>query len=121
MSGNREMATTGIEALNETYRTGDVAAWRRQVERYFGADVTLETGGMAFTEGEWHGHDGVVAFVANQMDVLEGMWIRIDELIEVGESVLIAGITFGGPRYWARDVARERRGGAPRLRGVESR
>ena len=90
------MARTGLEALNETYRTGDVTHWRSHVEAYFAADVTLETGGMAFTEGEWRGHDGVVGFVANQMDVLEGMWIRIDDLVEVGDNALIVGITFGG-------------------------
>jgi hypothetical protein len=50
----------------------------------------------AFTEGEWRGRDGAVRFVANHMDVLEGVWLRVDEHIGAGEDQLVVAITFGG-------------------------
>ena len=56
----------------------------------------LEAETDAFTEGEWRGHEGAVGFVANQMDVLDGMWLRGDEYLEVGEDRLLVAITFGG-------------------------
>ena len=51
----------------------------------------------AFTEGVWRGHDGAVGFVANQMEVLDGMWRHVDEYIDVGDGdVIVVAITFGG-------------------------
>ena len=55
-----------------------------------------EAGTEAFTEGEWRGHEGAVGFVANQMEVLEDMWLRGDEYIDVDEDWLIVAATFGG-------------------------
>jgi hypothetical protein len=103
---NVEMAHQGAEAINETYRTGDLRPWRRHVERMFDAEVVLEGGGAGtFTEGEWRGHEGAVAFVANQMDVLDGMWLRADEVIDVSDDLLIVAITFGGhARHTGLDV-----------------
>jgi uncharacterized protein YuzE len=86
----------GVAAINDGYRTGDLGPWRRHVERAFEPDVVLETGTATFTEGEWHGHEGVVGFVANQMEVLTGMWMRADEFIELDEDRFVVGITFGG-------------------------
>ena len=62
----------------------------------FSPEVVLDTEGAAFTEGEWRGHDGVIQFVANQMEVLDGMWIRSDEFIDVNDNCLIVVIAFGG-------------------------
>ena len=93
---NVELAREGIAALNEAYRTGDVEPWRRQVEKAFDPQVVLEAGIDAFTEGEWRGHEGVVGFVANQMEVLEGMSIHVDDYTDVDENCLIVAITFGG-------------------------
>ena len=59
-------------------------------------EVVLEAGTEAFTEGEWRGHEGAVGFVANQMEVLEGMWLRGNEYIDVDEDWLIVAATFGG-------------------------
>jgi ketosteroid isomerase-like protein len=92
---NVESAKRGLAAINETYRTGDLQAWRRVVEAEFDPEVVLEAT-EAFTEGEWRGHAGAVGFVANQMDVLEDMWIRPDEYIDAGDDCLIVAITFGG-------------------------
>jgi ketosteroid isomerase-like protein len=93
---NVELARRGLAAINETYRTGDLRAWQRVVEEAFDPKVILEAADEAFTEGEWRGHAGAVSFVANQMEVLEGMWIRPDEYIDAGKDCLIVAITFGG-------------------------
>jgi len=93
---NVELAKQGIAAINNAYRTGDITPWRKQVEQAFDAEVVLEAGTEAFTEGEWRGHEGAVGFVGNQMEVLEGMWLRVDEYIDVDEHWLIVAATFGG-------------------------
>jgi hypothetical protein len=103
---NVQLARDGIEAINETYKTGELLPWRRHVERTFDPDVLLEGApSEAFTEGEWRGHEGVVGFVANQMEVLEGMWLRGEEYIDVSDELLIVAISFGGQaRYSGIDV-----------------
>ncbi len=84
-----------MAAVNEAYETGDLESWRRHVGTWFEEDVILEAGG-AFTEGEWRGREGAVGFVANQMEVLTGMWVRVDELIEAGDERLVVAMSFGG-------------------------
>jgi ketosteroid isomerase-like protein len=96
MSRIADIAHEGIAALNETYRAGDTLAWRRHVEAALDEDVTLEPGGLGFTEGEWRGHDGAVGFVANQMDALDEMWIRVQEIIEIDDDCAVVGVAFGG-------------------------
>jgi ketosteroid isomerase-like protein len=93
---NLIIAQQGLAAINETYRTGDLELWRRHVEEVFDPEVVLESETGAFTEGRWQGHDGAIAFVANQMEVLEEMWLRIDEYLEASEECLIVPVTFGG-------------------------
>ncbi len=93
---NVELAKEGIAAINRAYRTGDITPWRRAVEEAFDPEVVLEAGTEAFTEGEWRGHEGAVGFVANQMEVLKEMWLRVDEYIDVDEDWLIVAATFGG-------------------------
>jgi ketosteroid isomerase-like protein len=92
---NYELAKQAIAAVNEAYAKDDIAPWRHEAERIFDPEVVLEAGD-AFTEGEWHGKEGAVGFVANQMEVLKEMWMRLDEFIDVGENCFIVGITFGG-------------------------
>jgi len=102
---NVELAKRGLAAINETYRTGDVRAWQEVVEETFDPEVRLEAADQAFTEGEWRGHAGAVGFVANQMEVLESMWIRTDEYIDAGDDCLVVAITFGGrARYTGIEV-----------------
>jgi len=93
---NAELVREGIAALNESYGTRDIQPWRRHVEKAFDPEVVLEPGEHTFTEGEWRGHEGAVGFVANQMEVLEDMWIEVDEYTEVDEACLIVAISFGG-------------------------
>jgi len=91
-----EFAERAVVAINETYRTGDTRPWQSHVEAAFDPDIVLETGEQAFTEGEWRGHDGAVGFVANQMEVLDDMWLRVDEYLHVDDELLVAAISFGG-------------------------
>ena len=94
---NAELVDEAVAVINETYRTGDTKPWRRYVEAQCHPEIVLEAPTDAFTEGEWHGPDGAVAFVANQMEVLEDMWLRLDEHIDVNDDdVIVVAITFGG-------------------------
>jgi ketosteroid isomerase-like protein len=92
----KEFAERALAAVNETYRTGDMRPWRQHVEETCHRDIVLESSGEAFTEGEWRGRDGVVGFVANQMEVLDDMWLRVDEYLHVEAGLLVAAISFGG-------------------------
>ena len=102
---NVDLADRAVAAVNETYRTGDMGPWRRFVEETCDPDIVLEARGGAFTEGQWRGHEGVVGFVANQMEVLEDMWLRADEYLRADDECVAAAITFGGrARYTGLDV-----------------
>ena len=91
-----EFAERGLAAINEAYQTRDMPAWRQFVEDTFDSDIVLESTGEAFTEGEWSGHEGAVGFVANQMEVLDEMWLRVDEYLYVDAELLVVAISFGG-------------------------
>jgi hypothetical protein len=94
---NVEVVEQAVAAVNETYRTGDLRPWRRFVEAECDPEIVLDAPTDAFTEGEWRCHDGAVGFVANQMEVLDGMWLRVDEYIDVDDGgVIVVAITFGG-------------------------
>src|SRR5436190_23879822 len=92
---NFELAKQGIAAINEAYAKDDIAPWRQRVKTIFDPEVVLQAGD-AFTEGEWHGKEGAIGFVANQMEVLKEMWMRLDEFIDVDENCFIVGITIRG-------------------------
>src|SRR4051794_33980340 len=93
---NVEIARRAVTAINETYQTGDLVAWRRFVEETCAPEIVLESGTEALTEGPWHGQDGLVAFVANQMEVLDEMWVRVDEYLYDDGDWLLLAIAFGG-------------------------
>jgi ketosteroid isomerase-like protein len=90
------LARAGVAAINETFRTGDMGPWARHVEAAFDPEIVLESGTGAFTEGEWRGHAGAVQYIANAMDVLDNMWLRTDEVIDVDDELLVMVVTFGG-------------------------
>src|ERR1700732_3353867 len=96
MSQNVEIAERGFVAINETYRTGDMRPWREHVTEVCDPEIVLQAETEAFTEGEGRGHEGVVGFVANQMEVLDAMWLRVDEYVYVEDNWLVVAITFGG-------------------------
>jgi ketosteroid isomerase-like protein len=93
---NLELADRAVAAINETYRTGDMAPWREFVEATCAPEIVLEPAAGAFTEGDWRGHDGAVAFVANQMEVLNDMWLRVEEYLRVDDDMIVLAVTFGG-------------------------
>jgi ketosteroid isomerase-like protein len=93
---NVDLARTGIAAINETFKSGDMGPWTRHVEAAFDPEVVLEMGSGAFTEGEWRGHPGLVQYLASAMDVLEDMWIRADDVVDVSDELLVVLVTFGG-------------------------
>ena len=64
-------------------------------------EIKAEVIGQLTLEGAKHaglgrGHDGVVGFVANQMDVLDDMWLRVDDHIHDTDDCVVVAITFGG-------------------------
>ena len=93
---NVELVQRGIAAINQAYAQDDIAPWREHVESVVDAELVLEAGADAFTEGDWRGRQGAIEFVANQMEVLKGMWMRLDEFIDVDEDRFVVAITFGG-------------------------
>jgi hypothetical protein len=93
---NVDLASAGVVAMNETFKSGDMGPWTRYVEATFDPEIVLEMGTEAFTEGEWRGHPGLVQYLASAMDVLEEMWIRADDIIDVSDELLIVLVTFGG-------------------------
>jgi ketosteroid isomerase-like protein len=95
-SRNVEIARAGFEALAETYRTNDVAPLRALFEESVDAGFVLRGEGEVFTEGEWHGPEGLLDFVTNQMEAMEGMWIRAEDFVEVGDDTVVVPVTFGG-------------------------
>ena len=92
---NLDLVKQGIAAINEAYAQDDIAPWRKQVEMAVDPEAVIEAG-SAFTEGEWRGQEGAIGFVANQMEVLKEMWIRLDDFTEVDQDRLILAIAFGG-------------------------
>lgn len=93
---NVNIARAGVAAINETFQARDIAPWAQHVEQVFEAEVVLQARGGAFTDGEWRGRSGAKQFVANPMDVLEDMWIRADEVIDVDDELVVVLTTFGG-------------------------
>jgi ketosteroid isomerase-like protein len=93
---NVDVGRAGVAAINETFQAADIGPWALHVEEAFEAEVVLELSTSAFTEGAWRGHAGAIQFVANPMDVLDNMWIRADEVIDVDDQLLVVLTTFGG-------------------------
>ena len=93
---NVDQARAGVAAIDEAFRLGDIGPWAAHVHDAFEPDVVLATSATAFTEGEWRGHAGAVGFIANPMEVLDRMWIRADEVIDVDDELLVVLTTFGG-------------------------
>ena len=91
-----KLAEQGIAAINAAYAKDDIAPWRQQVEETIDPELLLEGSRDVFTEGDWRGKEGAIRFVANQMEVLKEMWMRLDEFIEVDANRFIMGISFGG-------------------------
>jgi ketosteroid isomerase-like protein len=95
-SRNVELARAGFEALAETYRTGDVAPLQALFEEQIDPGFVLRGEGEVFTEGEWHGPEGLLDYVTSQMEAMAAMWIRPEDFIEVGDDTVVVPLSFGG-------------------------
>ena len=95
-SPNVELVKAGYAALQHAYRTGDLDPLRTHFEAAVDGGFLVKAEGEVFTEGEWHGPEGLLAFVANQMEALDAMWIRPEEFIEVDDETIVIPVTFGG-------------------------
>jgi hypothetical protein len=93
---NLDLAKQGIAAINETYAKDDITPWRQYVEKVVDPQLLLEGSPDVFTEGDWRGKEGAIGYVASQMEVVQEMWMRLDEFIDVDENRFIVGTTLGG-------------------------
>jgi ketosteroid isomerase-like protein len=89
---NVAVAREGYQALNEAYRTGDFLT---AIEKACHPDVVLKTSGMFPETGEYHGHEGMREFTANQAEAFEEMSIQPEEFIDAGDKVVVP-VRFGG-------------------------
>jgi ketosteroid isomerase-like protein len=91
---NVELARKTYAILNEVYLTGDPEPLRRHIQERADPECALVTTDITF-ESEWRGEEGILAFVADQMEALDRMWIRPDDYVDLGDRVIIL-LSWGG-------------------------
>jgi ketosteroid isomerase-like protein len=91
---NVELARKTYAILNEVYLTGDPEPLRRHIQERAAPECVLITTDITF-ESEWRGAEGILAFVADQMEALDRMWIRPDDYVDLGDRVIIL-LSWGG-------------------------
>src|SRR5512132_169668 len=91
---NVELARTGYAVLNQVYKTGDLEALRQHIENTVDSDCVVVASDVTF-KGEWHGREGMVEFITDQMDALDNLWVRPEEYIDLDDR-LVVPITWGG-------------------------
>jgi ketosteroid isomerase-like protein len=65
-------------------------------EELWDRDIVLSLPGGVLGGGEtWHGHDGMLRFIAHQMEAFREMWVEPQEFIEAGDR-LVVPVHFGG-------------------------
>jgi ketosteroid isomerase-like protein len=93
-----ENARRGYAVLNEAYRRGDVSHFRPYIEEMWDRDVVFVPAGiLPDSTGSWKGWDGVLQFIAQQMQAFEAgsMWMEPLEYIDAGDR-LVVPYRFGG-------------------------
>ena len=91
---NVELARAGYAVLNQVYKTGDLEPLRRHIEEAVRPDCVLTASDVTF-QGEWRGRQGMLDFITDQMDVLDDLWVRPEEYIDL-EDRLVVPIRWGG-------------------------
>jgi ketosteroid isomerase-like protein len=83
-------------ALNSAYAKGDVDDLRPFVGENYTPDLVLKPSGL-LPEGEqeMRGHEGLLRFVAIQMEAFTRMWIEPADFTEAGDKVVVP-VRFGG-------------------------
>ena len=93
-----ENARRGYAAVNDAYRMGDVNRFRPILEELWDPDVLFVAAGVLPDSGTHvQGWDGVLRFMANQMQAFEegSMWMEPLEYIDAGDR-LVVPYRFGG-------------------------
>jgi ketosteroid isomerase-like protein len=92
---NVDAARRFYAALNDAYKSGNVDHLRPIADELWDPEIVLRPSGRLPEVGEWHGHEGVLRFVANQMEAFTEMWFEVDEFIDSGD-LLVLPARFGG-------------------------
>jgi hypothetical protein len=74
MSENLYLVRSIYVALNDAYRTGDCAS--PDTAAFASPDDVLRTSGAFPESGEYHGHDALRQFAANQAQAFESMAVE---------------------------------------------
>jgi ketosteroid isomerase-like protein len=91
-----ENAQRGYALLNDAYRSGDIDDLRPFAAELWDPGMVLRLpGGILGGGEEWHGVDGMLQFIAHQMEAFREMWVEPQEYRDRGE-VLIVPVRFGG-------------------------
>lgn len=91
-----ENARRAYAALNDVYRSGDVDDFLPIAEEMWDPDIALNLPGGVLGGGEtWRGYDGMLRFIAHQMEAFREMWVEPQEFIDAGDK-LVVPVRFGG-------------------------
>jgi uncharacterized protein len=96
----------GYEAINAAYRSGDVNELLPLLEESWDPDVVLQPAGvLPDSEQRPHrGYEGLLNFIANQMEAFSDMWMRPEEFIEVGDRLVVPYRMGGHARHTGIEV-----------------
>ena len=79
-----ELVRRSYEAMNQAVAEGNVAAFVRQA---YDPDIVMEMGAL---EGTIRGLEGVQRFIEGQAAIIEGLRTEPEEVIVIGDRLLIA-------------------------------
>ncbi len=83
-------------ALNAAYRSGEVEDLRPFADELWDPEIVVRLPGGVLGGGEeWQGVDGMLRFIAHQMEAFREMWVEPQEYLDRGDS-LIVPVRFGG-------------------------
>jgi uncharacterized protein len=96
----------GYEAINAAYRSGDVNDLRPVLEESWDPNVVFQPAGvLPDSEQRPHrGYEGVLNFIANQMEAFSDMWMQPEEFIEIGDRVVVPYRMGGHARHTGIEV-----------------
>jgi len=93
---NADLVRRSYAALNAAYKSGDVNDLLPLADEVWDPNIVLSTKGDLLAGGEeWHGYEGVLRFIASQMEAFQQMWLEPQEFIEAG-NMLVVSVQFGG-------------------------
>ncbi len=94
---NIDRARRGYEAFNRTYRSGVVEDLRPYLEESWDPEIVFTPAGVLPESRPVRGHEGIMAYVAEQMKAFEdgSMWIEPIEFIDA-DPLLVIPYRFGG-------------------------